>query len=433
MHSPAFFAFVLLAGATIWLLGLTGKRMKRVIAPPLLALAAGALHRLIFGQVMPRDELLGLMETLCWFAVGFGVASIALRLRGRDIRRLLSTGGVLVLVAMAGMWVVTTMIVAWIFGLPPLVAAVIGAILTPTDPVIGSSIVTGPFAERHIPARIRQMLSFESGGNDGLAFLFMFLPILLLHDATNGWGGPGWGDWLLRVGLWQVVAAGVIGLGLGHGAGRALKAARAAGQIGRRSLMLASLTFMVGLLGLMKLIDTDSIWAAFLAGLALATALGDEVREAADQYEEGGNNLAMVPALMLFAMAVPWGAWGGIWGAGLLALGLVLAFRRLPVMWLLYLLLKPGAGRPVPSAADQARDGVDPRPFRAPRDAWFYGWFGPIGLSAMFYAGAAHRELADPRLWPITSFLIAGSILAHGLTAAPFTRLYARATRDDRS
>ncbi|MAM74190.1 MAG: hypothetical protein CMO29_10340 [Tistrella sp.] len=255
MHSPAFFAFVLLAGATIWLLGLTGKRMKRVIAPPLLALAAGALHRLIFGQVMPRDELLGLMEPLCWFAVGFGVASIALRLRGRDIRRLLGTGGVLVLVAMAGMWVVTTMIVAWIFSLPLLVAAVIGAILTPTDPVIASSIVTGPFAERHIPARIRQMLSFESGGNDGLAFLFMFLPIVLLHDATDGWG-----DWLLRVGLWQVVAAGVIGLGFGHGAGRALKAARAAGQIGRRSLMLASLTFMVGLLGLMKLIDTDSIW-----------------------------------------------------------------------------------------------------------------------------------------------------------------------------
>lgn len=289
MHSPAFFAVVLLAGATIWLLGLTGKRMKRVIAPPLLALAAGALHRLIFGQVMPRDELLGLMETLCWFAVGFGVALIALRLRGRDIRSLLGTGGVLVLV--------TTMIVALIFGLPLLVAAVIGAILTPTDPVIASSIVTGPFAERHIPARIRQMLSFESGGNDGLAFLFMFLPILLLHDATDDWGGPGWGDWLLRVGLWQVVAAGVIGLGLGHGAGRALKAARAAGQIGRRSLMLASLTFMVGLPGLMKLIDTDSIWAAFLAGLALATALGDEVREAADQYEEGGNNLAMVPAL----------------------------------------------------------------------------------------------------------------------------------------
>ncbi|MCQ8783589.1 cation:proton antiporter domain-containing protein [Mangrovibrevibacter kandeliae] len=424
MSMTAFHGFVFVAAATVWSLSLTSKAMKAYVAPPLVVLAIGLLYRLVVGRIAPQEALLHDLEVVAWFAVGFGVMSIALRLRSVDIRNLLPLGSVIVLVAMLAMWAVSTVVVMALFGLPLLTAAVIGAIVTPTDPVVASSIATGPFAEAHIPGRLRQMLSFESGANDGLGFPFLYLPILLLQQ-----GAEGWRPWLLDVGLWKIVAAGVIAVALGYGAGRLAARARAAGQIGERSVMLASLTLTAALLGLMKLIAVDSVWAAFLAGLAFTSVLAGDVREASDEFQEGGNNLMMVPALLLFAMALPFDAWRDEWPVGLAAVLLILLLRRLPAIAALYAVLRAPAGAAPPSDEAQHRRGVDPRPFRAPRDFWFYGWFGPIGLSAIFYAATAHRELHDPRIFEIASMIALGSIVVHGLSAAPFTRWYARVAR----
>ena len=72
-----------------------------------------------------------------------------------------------------------------ILGLPFWMAALIGAIITPTDPVAANPIVTGKEAEENIPEPIRHAISFESGANDGLGYLFVFLPFLLL-TRPNG-------------------------------------------------------------------------------------------------------------------------------------------------------------------------------------------------------------------------------------------------------
>ncbi len=56
----------------------------------------------------------------------------------------------------------------------------IGAVISPTDPVIASSLVKGKFAEEHIPARIRDLLSAESSANDGAAFPFVSLALLFV-------------------------------------------------------------------------------------------------------------------------------------------------------------------------------------------------------------------------------------------------------------
>src|SRR5213079_553771 len=55
----------------------------------------------------------------------------------------------------------------------------VGALLSPTDPVLSSSVVTNP----RVPRVIRHSLNLESGLNDGLA-----LPAVLAFSAALGHG-----------------------------------------------------------------------------------------------------------------------------------------------------------------------------------------------------------------------------------------------------
>src|SRR5947208_3236403 len=64
-------------------------------------------------------------------------------------------------------------------------AALIGALLSPTDPVAAAPIVSGPLAEKCIPERVRNAISFESGANDGLGYPFVLLAFLLLALAPS--------------------------------------------------------------------------------------------------------------------------------------------------------------------------------------------------------------------------------------------------------
>ncbi len=60
----------------------------------------------------------------------------------------------------------------------------------------------------------------------------------------------------------------------------------------------------------------------------------------------------------------------------------------------------------------------------------FLGWFGPVGVSALFYlAFGADEGVTDPRLWTVGSLVVAASTLAHGVSAAPGRHVYRRASQ----
>ncbi|MCZ9341765.1 cation:proton antiporter, partial [Streptomyces sp. TRM76130] len=64
------------------------------------------------------------------------------------------------------------------------------------------------------------------------------------------------------------------------------------------------------------------------------------------------------------------------------------------------------------------------------RDAFFLGWFGPIGVSALFYLTMeAHRLGADPRVLAAGTLVIAASTVVHGVATAPGLRAYRAADR----
>jgi NhaP-type Na+/H+ or K+/H+ antiporter len=59
------------------------------------------------------------------------------------------------------------------------------------------------------------------------------------------------------------------------------------------------------------------------------------------------------------------------------------------------------------------------------RNVLFLGWFGPIG-AALYYAAFSLRETGIEEVWVVGSLVICASVLIHGVSATPLTKLYGR-------
>lgn len=372
------------------------------LSAPLLALLTGVL----FGpEVLGVVDLPTVVEghkelhEVSRLLLAVSVMAVALRYPFRAVRTRAKPVAVLLVAAMAGMALVTTAVSAAVLGVGLGAAALLGAALCPTDPVLASSVVTGEPAEKGIAARPRQLLSLESGANDGLA-----LPLVLAAVAI---AGPLSGGEALVESLWQVLGAVVLGAAAGWSGGRVLRGAERHRTMQSGPLLVYTLLLALLVLGVSGLLRVDGVLAVFVAGLAFnATAPVDE-RADENKIDEAVNRFVVLPLFVVFGAMVPWREWGelGWWRGALLVLGALL-LRRLPIL----LALK--------------------RPLNLTwRDAAFLGWFGPIGVSALFYLTMeAHRLGADPRVLAAGTLIIAASTLAHGVTTAPGLALYRRAS-----
>lgn len=71
---------------------------------------------------------------------------------------------------MAFGWLICAVFVYFIFNTSFFTALAVAACLTPTDPVLASSILSNSQFSGRIPKRIKDMLSAESGCNDGISY-----------------------------------------------------------------------------------------------------------------------------------------------------------------------------------------------------------------------------------------------------------------------
>lgn len=63
-----------------------------------------------------------------------------------------------------------------------------------------------------------------------------------------------------------------------------------------------------------------------------------------------------------------------------------------------------------------------------PRTVLFAGWFGPMGVSALFYLLHTREQgVSDPRVFAAGTLAVAASVVAAGVSAAPLRERYARA------
>jgi len=108
-----------------------------------------------------------------------------LQIEWRSLSLLLGPG-------MAAMWMCSSLIVwAMVPNFKFLHALIVGACVTPTDPVLSNSIVKGKFADKHVPRPLQRIIVAESGANDGLGYPFLFFGIYILK--YTGMGGQGFG------------------------------------------------------------------------------------------------------------------------------------------------------------------------------------------------------------------------------------------------
>lgn len=392
---------VALLGGMILLLGLGSRVLSLSPFPPtLLALVLGVLIGPIgFGLLDPDQlgETPVILEKAARLTLGIGLVGVALRVPREYIRRNWRDMAILVGLGMLLMWAITTLAVYVILGLPFWLAALIGAIITPNDPVAASPIVTGDLAERNIPERLRNTISFESGANDGLSYLFVFLSFLLLTAPTD----VAFSRWIRETLLWEVVLATFVGIAMGYAAGRLLQIAEARNAIKSQWRLVYTVALALLAVGAGRLIDSDEILLVFAAGAAFVQVVSGSERGIEERGQEAVNRFFAIPIFVLIGTAIPWEGWFDLGWRGMALVAAVLLLRRPPVI----LLLRPFL-----------------RNVHGLRESLFVGWFGPVAVAATYYASMMEHRLGEPVVWHAVSLVVCASVLVHGASGVPLTR-----------
>lgn len=386
--------FVVVAAA-IFLWGAVSGRLERAdLTAPIVFTAIGAAlagSGLVHPSAAP-ETLKPLVEvTLVWV-----LFNDAARVRVHDLRadlglvlRLLAVG--LPLTVLAG-WGLA----AWLFpALGVWLALLVGAALAPTDAALGVPVVTN----RAVPARVRRLITVESGLNDGIATPIVMVAIAGAA-AAEGEGGSGTGGALvqLAIGVGAGVAVGATGGWLLRWARRREWAAEE--FIGIAVLALALLAYAAALA-----VDGNGFVAAFCGGMAFGATAGRRGQAELSFLEQSSGAVSLLVWLAFGAIAVP------------------IVLDRLSWTLLLYAGVSLTLVRMVPVALALLRTGFDRT------TVLFIGWFGPRGLASLVFALLALEEIgggADEAVAVIavTVFL---SVLAHGITAAPLAARYGTA------
>lgn len=359
---------------------LSGLMRGTVLSISILAVAAGialALSDVI--TVNPGEpglvELIELALILTLFADGLIVERELLRLHWGPPARAIAIAMPLsmVMVALAAKAIFPEL--GWAE------AFLLGAVLSPTDPVITSAIVTA----RGVPERIRHTLNLESGLNDGLALPFVLFFLALAAAAADA----------EREGLTLLAEAAtgaILGAALGYVAGRLLP--RLPGGMTSRYEGLYALGVGLAAFGAAELTFANGFIAVFSCGVALGIA-EHEVPEVFVGFSE--NLSAIFQVLTFFAFGALIVATG--YGGSVLALAGFVVFTLILARPLAILIAFLGSGWP--------RD-----------HRLFVAWFGPKGVASMLFALFVLNSQAPDRslTFDIASFVILASILAHGLT-----------------
>lgn len=381
------------------------------------------------------------MEHLTEVAVLFSlfVCGLKLRLPLRDKRWRIAFGlaGPVMVLTIAGV----CLLLHWGLQLPWGPSLLIGAILAPTDPVLAALVQVND--ARDVDS-VRFGLSGEAGLNDGIAFPFVILGLLLIHgDGTAG----DWQGWVLRNLLWAVPAGLLTGYWMGRGIGRVTLSLRIRNDDSTLSpndylaLSLIALAYVVA-----EAIGGYGFLSVFAAGLGLrqvevkSTGASQPPAEHLVQPVVGHQNVEPQHAMhgdteRLESSQVAAGIMmGDMLSFGSLVeramevflvtlLGVVLIahwdWRALLVGGVLFCLIRPVCVALMPWGG-----------LLLGRQRLLIGWFGIRGIGSLFYLFyALNHGLTDAvatLCTDLTLSVVALSILLHGVSTQPILARYER-------
>ncbi|KIW79221.1 hypothetical protein Z517_05833 [Fonsecaea pedrosoi CBS 271.37] len=276
---------------------------------------------------------------------------------------------------MCGMWLCASLLVwAMVPHLSFLHALAIGACVTPTDPVLSNSIVKGKFADKNIPKPLQKIIIAESGANDGLGYPFLFLALYLIkYTQQGGAGQPGgaskaMGYWFGETWGYTILLSVVYGAVVGWLAKELLHFAEERKFIDRESFLVFAITLALFITGTCGMVGSDDVLACFIAGNVFTWDDWFRLETQDDSLQPTIDMLLNISVFLWFGAICPWASFRAnhvIPIYRLIPLGiLILLFRRVPVVFAMHKKI---------------------RQIEEFQQAAFVGFFGPIGVSAIFY------------------------------------------------
>lgn len=274
-------------------------------------------------------------------------------------------------------------------------AVLLGAVLAPTDPVLASDVQVGPPMEKN-ENNVRFSLTAEAGMNDGTAFPFTWMAILLARYTADF----SFGEWASYYLLFKIVAGALIGFVLGRLLAYMFFKLPNIFKEYRTSDGFVAFSATLVVYGITELLHGYGFIAVFVAAVTMRNFEIDhkyhlKLHEFTDQIER----ILVAVVLILF---------GGSLISGILepATWLMLLFSVLFVLFI----------RPLTSWLSMLRVKMDRKEKMA------VGFFGIKGMGSFYYLAFALNEAYfkfNQELWAIGSIVVLFSILLHGLTATP--------------
>lgn len=279
--------------------------------------------------------------------------------------------------------------------------ALLATILAPTDAALGKAVVT----DETVPNRIRTSLNFESGLNDGIC-----VPIFLtfLAFATHTAGDKSFGEIALALIAEEVGIGAAVGVVLAALGAAAIKAAHQRGWIKPTWRQVLVPALALSCFATAQALGGSGFIASFVGGLLFGVQMRRNKEEMLLAAEGTGDVVTLLT----------WVVFGATVVTGL--------FDKASWQMLVYALLSLTVVRMLPVWLVLRGTGV------SNDEALFMGWFGPRGLASIVFAiMAIDAKIPGAEFIAVTvGCTVLLSILAHGLSAKPLSRLLSMRLRD---
>jgi NhaP-type Na+/H+ or K+/H+ antiporter len=296
--------------------------------------------------------------------------------------------------------VVIALFTHWVVGLGWIESFLLGSLLSPTDPVLSSSVVTNP----RVPRLVRHSLNLESGLNDGLA-----LPAVLAFTAAlASEDGFVWWQFVLQ----DVTLGFAFGFVLASVAARLMPRGRKLTEsVPPHAQSLYALGVAFAIYGITTGLPPEG--NGFIAVFTGAITLGILRPDLRVSFENRADDIVEIVKLGIFVVFGALLTADGLFGDGWAAVALVaftLLLARPVAIWIAV------AG----TSIDTATKG-------------FIAWFGPKGVATMTFSLFVLGEglPGGERIFNLAALCVFASVLAHGLTDTPGSEWLAR--RSDRA
>jgi sodium/hydrogen antiporter len=330
------------------------------------------------------------------FATGLRIDNVGSWRRWRPTVRLLLIAMPLTIAALALLgWALAGMTLAG--------AVILGAVLSPTDPVLAGDVQVGPPLEGS-EHPVRFTLTAEAGLNDGLAFPFVYLGLII---AAEGADPSVWLlDWVLRDLIYRIAVGAAVGALIGWLLGQSLFSTWGSRAIEKSGPGVVALGAVLLCYGVVELAEGYGFIGAFTAGLFCRRVQEQHhYHKRLHAFSEAVEHALTAILLVLLGSILP-ALWPALdWRHTLIGFGLLLVIRPL-AGWLAL-----------------ARTGM------SSGDRLIVGFFGVRGIGSVYYVAFAtsHMEFVDEsQLWALVAYTIFASAIIHGATSFVVDRFASR-------